>query len=86
MIKNYFQFQSVTKSYIATLLKQIDIDKATGVDKIPPKLVKLSANFVCTPYETNNDSLSGGIFPDAAKKATVSLTIKTAFLIRPVIY
>lgn len=47
-IKNYFQFKSVTKSYIATLLKETDIEKATGVDKIPPKFVKLLVSIVCT--------------------------------------
>ena len=57
IIKNYFQFQSVTKFYIVTLLKHTDIEKATGADKIPPKLVKLSANIVCTVYETINYSL-----------------------------
>ena len=47
-IKNYFQLKSVTKSYIATLLKETDIENATGVDKIPPKFVKLLVSIVRT--------------------------------------
>ena len=71
--KRSFKFDSVTKPYITTLLKNIDIKKATGVDRIPPKLVKLSANILSEPLtKTINDSLTMGIFPDAAKIAAVS--------------
>lgn len=76
-ITNSFQFQSVTEFHIATLLKQqIDNEKATGIDKISSKLVKLSANVVYTPYGTINASLSSGIFPNTVKIATVSLIHK----------
>ena len=71
--KRSFKFDSVTKPYITTLLKNIDIKKATGVDRIPPKLVKLSANILSEPLtKTINDSLIMGIFPDAAKTAAGS--------------
>ena len=66
-----FKFDSVTKPYIKTLLKNIDIKKATGADRIPPKLVKLSANILSEPLtKTINDGLTMGIFPDAAKIAS----------------
>ena len=42
--KRSFEFDSVIKPYLTTLLKNIDIKKATGVDRIPLKLMKLSAN------------------------------------------
>ena len=75
--KRSFKFDSVTKHYITTLLKNIDIRKATGVDKIPPKLMKLSSNIFSEPLtKTINDSLYMGIFPDAAKYAAVSLIDK----------
>ena len=75
--KRSFKFDSVTKHYITTLLKNIDIRKATGVDKIPPKLMKLSSNILSEPLtKTINDSLYMGIFPDAAKYAAVSLIDK----------
>ena len=38
-----FQFNSVTTSEIYKLLANIDDKKATGMDEIPPKLVKISA-------------------------------------------
>ena len=72
-----FKFECVTKSYIRALLKNIDIKKVTDVDKIPPKFVKLSANILSESLtKTINDSLTMGIFPDAAKIAAVSLIDK----------
>ena len=38
-----FQFNSVTTSETYKLFKNIDDKKATETDKIPPKLVKISA-------------------------------------------
>ena len=68
-----FKIDSVTKAYITTLLKNIDIKKATVVDRIPPKLVKLSANILPEPLtKTINDSLIMAIFADATKIAAVS--------------
>ena len=47
--------------------------KATVVGRIPPKLVKISANILSEPLtKAVNDSLTRGIFPDAAKIAAVS--------------
>ena len=75
--KRSFKFDFVTKPYIATLLKTIYIKKATCVDRITPKLVKLSANILSEPLtKTINNSLSMGIFPDAAKISTVSPIFK----------
>ena len=67
-----FKFGSVTKPYITTLLKNIDIKKATCVDRTPPKLVKLSADILSEPLtKTINDSLTMSIF-QAAKIAVSS--------------
>ena len=38
-----FQINSVTTSEVYELLKNIDDKKATGTDKFPPRLVKISA-------------------------------------------
>ena len=38
-----FQINSVTTSEVYELVKNIDHKKATGTDKFPPKLVKISA-------------------------------------------
>ena len=71
--KRSFKLDFSTKPYITTLQKNTDIKKATGVEKISRKLVKLSANILSEPpTNTINDSLNVGIFLDAAKTATVS--------------
>ena len=49
----------------------IDTKKATGFDKIPPKLVKLSAEVLSTPLSIAiNKGLKYGVFPDDAKITT----------------
>ena len=68
-----FQFNSVTTSKIYKLLKNIDEKKATGTDKIPPKLVKISAKVLSQPLaDAINSSISKGVFSDNAKIASVS--------------
>ena len=67
-----FQFNNVTTSEIYKLLKNIDDKKATGTDKIPPKLVKISAKVLSQPLaDAINNSISKGVFPDNAKIASV---------------
>ena len=67
----------------------LDTKKATGVDKIPPKLVKLAADVLATPLSLAiNSSIDKGAFPDAAKVASVSsadkkLTMKIKY---PILY
>ena len=39
----YFSFEPTNPVKVQKRLKNIDTKKATGFDKIPPKLVKLSA-------------------------------------------
>ena len=67
-----FMFQPTNSSEVTKLLKEIDIKKATGVDKIPPKLIKISADIIAKPltYAINN-CLMQGIFPESAKVASV---------------
>ena len=40
-----FSFKTISESEIKDLLKNLDIKKASGIDTIPSKLVKLSADF-----------------------------------------
>ena len=55
----HFQFNNVTISEIYKLLKNIDDKKATGTDKIPPKLVKISAEVLSQPLvDARNNSIS----------------------------
>ena len=47
--------------------------KSTGIDKIPPKLVRLSADIFSTPLSNAiKNSILKGKFPDDAKVASVS--------------
>ena len=60
-------------SHAAFLLKSLDIKKASGLDKMPPKLVKAASDILSVPLsQAINNSLMNGIFPDAAKVAMVS--------------
>ena len=64
-------------SHVAFLLKSLDIKKVSGLDKIPPKLVKAASDILSVPLsQAINNSLMDGIYPDAAKVAVVSPTDK----------
>ena len=54
-------------------LQNIDDKKATATDKIPPKLVKISAEVLSQPLvDAINNSISNGFFPNNVKIASVS--------------
>ena len=67
-----FSFKTINESEIKDHLKNLDIKKASGIDTIPPKPVKLSADFL-TPLLTKaiNTSIAQNVFPENAKTATV---------------
>ena len=66
-----FSFKTVSESETKDL-KNLDIKKASGIDIISPKLVKLSADFL-TPLLTKaiNTSAAQNVFPENAKTASV---------------
>ena len=70
--------QSKTQAFVSSehgkkLLKNIDQRKSTGIDKIPPKVVQLSADILRTPLSNAiNNSILKGKFPDDAKVESVS--------------
>ena len=67
-----FQFSVTTTSEVCKFLRNINIKKATGTDKIPPKLVKISEVLSQPMADAVNHSISTGVFPDHAKTASVS--------------
>ena len=68
----------VSWEYVKKLLKNIDQEKPTGIDKIPCRLVHLSADILSPPLSNaNNNSILKGKFPDNAKVARASPTIPT---------
>ena len=78
MIESAPPTQSKTKAFFSSehvkkLLKVIDQKKSIGIDKIPPKLIQLSASILSSPLSNAiNDSILKGKFPDDAKVASVS--------------
>ena len=72
-----FTFKKVPESDIYKRLKNIDGKKSTGIDKIPPKLVKKSTTIFSKPLcDAVYSSLLVGTFPHDAKAASVSPTDK----------
>ena len=58
---------------VEQLLRNIDSKKSTGTDKIPTKLIKLSAKVISKPLVIAiNNSFNKGMFPDNAKIVCVS--------------
>ena len=70
--KEKFFFKPVTPPEIEELIKCFDTNKAAGIDTIPPKLIKIAADFL-TPLLTVaiNKSTEENIFPASAKIASV---------------
>ena len=69
---NSFDFQQIKAPEVRKLLKEIDVEKALGVDTFPPKLIKISADIIAEPLtQVINCCLRQGIFPGNAKIASV---------------
>ena len=67
-----FDFQQIKALEIKKLLKEIDVEKAVGVDTIPPKLIKIGEDIIAEPLtQTINCCLRQGIFPDNARIGSV---------------
>ena len=68
----YYSFEPTNPVEVQKCLKNIDTKKATGFDKIPPKLVRLSAEILSTSlFTAMNNSLKYGVFPGDAKISPV---------------
>ena len=71
-VKEKFRFHFVNEIEIKKLIQGLNPKKATGIDTIPPKLIKVAVEFL-TPLLTKsiNSSIEHNIFPDLAKAALV---------------
>ena len=71
-VKEKFRFHFVNEIEIKKLIQGLNPKKATGIDTIPPKLIKVAVEFL-TPLLTKsiNSSIEHNIFPDLAKTALV---------------
>ena len=69
-----FTFESTNPVESQKRLKNINTKEATGFDKIPPKLVKISAEILSTPLSIAiSNSLKYRAFADDAKIASIIL-------------
>ena len=77
VIEEEFSFKQTTSEDICKLLKNLNEHKAIGDDNIPPKILKLAADTICTPLSTTINSRINEInFPAKAKSAVVAPLFK----------
>ena len=70
--ETHFSFKTVDVAVIKKHLKNIKINKATGHDLLPPKLLKLWSPILCYPLcFILNMCFTSGMFPDILKQAEI---------------
>ncbi len=75
--KNSFHFDEVTESFTRVQLKKLQTSKAVGLDQIPARLLRDSANLIAKPLTAIiNFSLNNGCVPSEWKSARVIPLLK----------
>ena len=71
--KENFDVPTATAKEINNIIKELSLKKATGLDKIPPKIVKkMSANVIDSHLASIiNDDITQNVFSEKAKVASV---------------
>ena len=65
-----FQTSQITLAFVKKQLQSLDISKATGLDGLSARVLRLSADVIAAPLtKIFNLSISTGIFPESFKKA-----------------
>ena len=73
-----FVFSQISQINVATSLRRLKVSKATGMDSIPAKILKMSADIIAPSLTAIfNLSLNSGIYIDAWKKARVTPIFKS---------
>ena len=68
----FFHIPPVTESHMHTILTNLDISKATGLDQIGSRLLKLSADVISNSLKyVINYSIKQDVFPDQWNCANV---------------
>ena len=63
-LPNNFNFSNVTEDFVLKLLKDINIDKAAGIDNLSGKFLKDGANILAKPIsKICNLSIKYSVFP-----------------------
>ena len=72
-----FLFKTVNETEVKDLLGNANIKKESGIDTIPPKLVKISADFLTLILRKSiNTNIRQKVFPENAKTASMILLDK----------
>ena len=75
--KMIFDFNPVHPDYVKNILKKLNVNKSTGYDAIPPKVVRLcSEELSVTLTELINEGFRCKTFPEDLKKAEISPIFK----------
>ena len=71
-MKKEIKIEEAKVEQVNKVLRNINSRKATGPDKIPPKIIKMSANNIDS-HLTNiiNNDLKRNVFSDSAKVASI---------------
>ena len=81
---NSFSLKTPSIDIVLDLLKKIDEKKATGLDKIPSKLLKMAASIVAPSLtDVFTKSILTGIYPTEWKLARAAPIFKKRLKIRP---
>ena len=76
-VKNSFEFKSTNETFVSKVIDKFNVKKATGVDKISVKLMKLVKISLLSPItKIINMSIDSGIFPNRLKEAQVTPLLK----------
>ena len=76
----HFSFKTVGVTVIKKHMKNIKINKATGHDLLPPKLLKLGSHILCYSLcFILNMCFTSGMFPDILKQAEVCPIFKKGY-------
>ena len=76
-VKNSFEFKSTNETFVSKVIDKFNVKKATGVDKISVKLMKLGKISLLSPItKIINMSIDSGIFPNRLKEAQVTPLFK----------
>ena len=77
--KKIFNFEYVSVIFVRKQLKLLKRSKATGLDNLPPSMLKDAADVICKPLcHIINISLCNGSFPEIWKKARIVPVHKSA--------
>ncbi|MCU7801396.1 MAG: hypothetical protein KZQ70_15025, partial [gamma proteobacterium symbiont of Lucinoma myriamae] len=73
-----FSISRVSVTFIKTQLENLKINKATGIDDISAKFLKIAAPIICKPLSSIlNLSIQQGTYPNNLKKAKVTPIFKS---------